>query len=133
MIEIKFDFKVSNRYKYYITKDGKVYKTDTRNNKTTECYYHIAHGYKRIRVTDIDSGKRRYLRVHRLVAKYFVNNPKPNEYDIVNHIDGDKMNNHYTNLEWCNISENTQHAYNAGLVKDRGGWISTPYEQRKYK
>ena len=133
MVEIKFDFNVSERYKYYITKDGKVYKTDTRNNKTTECYYHIAHGYKRIRVTDIDTGKRRYLRVHRLVAKYFVYNPKPNEYDIVNHIDGNKINNNYTNLEWCNISENTQHAYDMGLVKDRGGWISTPYENRKHK
>ena len=86
MIEIKFDFKVSNRYKYYITKDGKVYKTDTRNNKTTECYYHIAHGYKRIRVTDIDSGKRRYLRVHRLVAKYFVKNPKPNGYRSLHYV-----------------------------------------------
>lgn len=133
MIEIEFDFKVSNRYKYFVTKEGQVFRVDTRNNKMTECYYHVAHGYRRIRVTDIETNTRRYLRVHRLVAKYFVKNPKPDEFDIVNHIDGDKMNNHYKNLEWCNISINTQHAYDNGLVRDRGGWISTPYEKRKNK
>ena len=98
MIEIEFDFKVSDRYKYFVTKEGQVFKLDTRNGKMSECYYHVAHGYKRIRVTDIETKTRRYLRVHRLVAKYFVKNPKPNEYDMVNHIDGDKMNNHYDNL-----------------------------------
>jgi hypothetical protein len=128
--EIEFDFKVSNRYKFYITEDGHVYKVDTRNGKEDECYYHISRGYKRIRVTDIETGKRRYLRVHRLVAKYYVPNPKPNEYNLVNHIDCDTMNNHYTNLEWCNTSINTQHAYDNGLIKDRGGWKSTPYSQR---
>ena len=133
MIEIEFDFKVSDRYKYFVTKEGQVFKLDTRNGKMSECYYHVAHGYKRIRVTDIETKTRRYLRVHRLVAKYFVKNPKPNEYDMVNHIDGDKMNNHYENLEWCNISMNTQHAYDNGLIKDRGGWISFSYEQRKNK
>lgn len=133
MVEIEFDFKVSNRYKYFVTKEGQVFRVDTRNNKMTECYYHVAHGYRRIRVTDIETNTRRYLRVHRLVAKYFVENPKPDEFDIVNHIDGDKMNNHYKNLEWCNISINTQHAYDNGLIKDRGGWISTPYEKRKNK
>ena len=61
---------------------------------------------------------------------YYVENPNPKEYDIVNHIDGNKMNNHYTNLEWCNISMNTQHAYDNGLVFDRGGWKSTPYSIR---
>ena len=131
MVEIEFDFKVSNRYKYFVTKEGQVFRVDTRNNKMMECYYHVAHGYRRIRVTDIETNTRRYLRVHRLVAKYFVENPKPDEFDIVNHIDGDKMNNHYKNLEWCNISINTQHAYDNGLIKDRGGWISTPYEKRK--
>ena len=133
MKKITFDFNVSDRYEYYITENGEIFKVDTRNGKTDECYYHVAHGYKRIRVTDIDTGTRRYLRVHRLVAIYYVENPKPNEYNIVNHKDGNKLNNHYTNLEWCNISINTQHAYDNNFVKDRGGCISTPYEKRKNK
>lgn len=133
MKRIEFDFNVSDRYEYYITENGEVYKIDTRNDKTTECFYHIAHGYKRIRVTDINTNTRRYLRVHRLVAKYYVENPKPNEYNLVNHIDGNKMNNNYKNLEWCNTSINTHHAYDTGLIKDRGGWISTPYNKRVNK
>ena len=130
MKRITFDFNVSDRYEYYVTENGEVYKIDMRNGKTTECYYHISHGYKRIRVTDIDTNTRRYLRVHRLVAIYYVTNPRPDIYDQVNHKDGDKLNNNYTNLEWCNCSINTQHAYDNNLVKDRGGWISTPYEAR---
>ena len=66
--EVKFNFNVSDRYKYYVSEIGEVFKVDTRNGKTSECYYHIAHGYKRIRVTDIDTNSRRYIRVSRLVA-----------------------------------------------------------------
>lgn len=53
--------------------------------------------------------------VHRLVAKAFVKNPNPDKYKIINHIDGDKSNNVYTNLEWCNHSRNNQHAFDEGL------------------
>lgn len=133
MKRIIFDFNVSDRYEYFVTENGEVYKVDTRNGKMSECYYHIAHGYKRIRVTDIDTNTRRYLRVHRLVAMYYIPNPNPDLYDQVNHKDGDKLNNNYTNLEWCNTSINTQHAYDNNLIKDRGGWISTPYEKRVNK
>lgn len=127
---IEFDFETSDRYEYYITKNGEVFRVDNRNDNIEECYYHIAHDYKRIRVWDVVDEIRRYRRVSRLVAQYYVENPKPLEYDIVNHKDGDKLNNCYTNLEWCNISINTQHAYDNGLVNDKGGWISTPYSQR---
>ena len=60
-------------------------------------------------------GKRRYVLIHRLVAKYFVDNPlnKPH----VNHIDGDKTNNKSKNLEWVTPYENTRHACDAGLYK----------------
>lgn len=53
--------------------------------------------------------------IHILVAKAFVDNP--DNKCCVNHIDGNKHNNHYTNLEWCTYSENMYHASKTGLTK----------------
>ncbi|ARF09849.1 HNH endonuclease [Indivirus ILV1] len=44
--------------------------------------------------------------VHRLVASYFVDKLDP-DFNIVNHIDGNKTNSHYSNLE-CMFKERWQ-------------------------
>lgn len=61
-----------------------------------------------------DEGKRKTFKVHRLVAGLFCQNrfSKPE----VNHINGIKIDNHYTNLEWVTHSENIQHAWDNGLI-----------------
>jgi hypothetical protein len=51
--------------------------------------------------------------VHRLVAGAFV--PGYRRGLHVNHIDGDKLNNHADNLEWVTCQENSDHAYTVGL------------------
>ena len=43
--------------------------------------------------------------IHRLVANTFLNDHTP-DANVVNHIDGNKLNNHVSNLEWCTASEN---------------------------
>lgn len=53
--------------------------------------------------------KPQHLMVHRLVAKYFVSNPY-NKLEV-NHKDGNKSNNLFTNLEWVTSSENRIHSY----------------------
>lgn len=70
------------------------------------------HGYKRIVMAGIDI-KRKNVSVHRLVAREFVDNPHNNQ--VVNHIDGNKSNNLYSNLEWCTPGQNQSHAYRIGL------------------
>jgi hypothetical protein len=51
--------------------------------------------------------------VHRLVAEAFI--PNNDLRECVNHKDGNKLNNHFTNLEWVTTSENHLHAYETGL------------------
>lgn len=60
--------------------------------------------------------KKKMFFVHRLVAEYFVAPRKGNLQ--VNHIDGNKQNNDFRNLEWVTPSQNTKHAYKNGLNKN---------------
>jgi len=49
------------------------------------------------------NGIKKKFKIHRLVGIYFI--PNPNNLPTINHIDMNKQNNHFTNLEWCSHSE----------------------------
>lgn len=70
-------------------------------------------GYRRVVLCD-DTGHHPKT-VHRLVADAFYDGN--HEGLQVNHIDGNKSNNHVSNLEWCTSSENRLHAFRTGLQK----------------
>jgi predicted XRE-type DNA-binding protein len=71
------------------------------------------------RVVIYNNGLAKNIAVHRMVAELFLENPENKPQ--VNHIDGDKLNNHVSNLEWCTQSENQQHAFDTGLQISKKG------------
>jgi len=73
-------------------------------------------GYPQLRL--YNKNKKYVRNQHRLVALAFI--PNPNNLPQVNHIDGNKMNNHISNLEWCTNSDNMKHAYKLGLKCSKG-------------
>lgn len=85
---------------------AKVWDTGTKNNVNGYSYYDY-------RTND---GKRKSRSIHRLVAEAFIENPQPDTFDQVNHIDANKSNNCVDNLEWCNEKLNMEHASRNGLI-----------------
>lgn len=73
-------------------------------------------GYETVRL--FKNGKTNTKFIHRLIAENFL----PNEQNkaCVNHKNGQKTNNWYQNLEWVSHAENTQHAYDSMLIKNKG-------------
>jgi hypothetical protein len=62
-------------------------------------------GYKYYRLSSNNNKKMFYA--HRLVAEHFI--PNPENLPVVNHKDGNKLNNHISNLEWVSYSKNAEH------------------------
>ena len=115
---------------YYITKDGKVFRyfppkvrvsTSTYKGKLYRKEYPVPERYKELKqilrtknyyVVGIykSPGVREMIDIHRLVAEvhcdgYF-------EGAHVDHIDCNKLNNHYTNLQWCTKEYNIKKGSN---------------------
>lgn len=74
----------------------------------------------------VDLRPKRAIKVHRLVAKAFI--PNPENKPQVNHKDGDKNNNHISNLEWVTNGENQKHANALGLRKTPKGKENYQYD-----
>jgi len=72
-------------------------------------------GYFSVNLIDSKTKKSTRNGVHVFVAQSFI--PNPYNKPCVNHIDGNKQNNHVSNLEWVTYKENAQHAYKIGLKK----------------
>lgn len=98
---------------YYVTEDGRLYCEKTKR------WYKGSNtgGYLKY---DINWDGKRYCKLaHRLVAEAFI--PQPDGCNVVNHKDGNKLNNTIDNLEWTTVSGNNFHAYENGLKRKTNG------------
>ena len=77
------------------------------------------------------NGYRQSIKIHRLIALAYC--PNPNGHKEVNHKDGNKLNNHASNLEWVSRSENLRHAHALGLRSSRGEKNGNYKDGRYYK
>lgn len=78
-------------------------------------------GYLRVELKTKNKSERWF--VHRLVAFHFVNNPAPDIYTVVNHLDCNYLNNSADNLEWTTLCGNSQHALLNGRTTRTKEWL----------
>ena len=110
---------------YAITEDGRVWSHPREivvkiGNKFLKPSVSSSTGYKTLTLKLRNEHKTHSI--HRLLAQTFLPNPDNKPY--VNHKDGNKINNSLSNLEWCTEKENSQHAWQTGLMNypyDRKG------------
>ena len=74
-------------------------------------------GYSQVRLYD-KNRKGKTIKVHKLVATNFINNPK--KYKEVNHKNGVKDDNSVGNLEWTTRKRNIAHAISNKLINNSG-------------
>lgn len=102
-------------YTYFIDNKGIVYYTDKLSDKVFLKSQRIKQrGYSFVRISDFVSEKKIEFLIHRIVAEHFCLG-KTEERCHVNHIDRNRLNNNYTNLEWCTNKENALHTFNTKL------------------
>ena len=96
---------------YSVTDDGRVFGPNGELRG-----WQNASGYRMVLIINED-GKAQKL-VHRLVAEAFIDG-RTEGRDVIDHIDGNRTNNHVSNLRWCTQAENMKYAYESNRFPKR--------------
>jgi hypothetical protein len=94
--------------KYLISNHGRIISFNYIKEKILKPFKTV-NGYLNIVISK--NGNLKNILIHRLVAETFIENPNPEKYNQVNHIDKNKENNHYLNLEWCTFQYSNTKKY----------------------
>lgn len=96
--------------KYWVTQEGVIFNRKTRRPVNTSLDHA---GYPYFSVY-IGNGISKKVKVHRAVAFQYL--PNPDSLPQVNHKDGNRSNNHVTNLEWCDAAYNVSDGFSRGRI-----------------
>ena len=124
-IKVTDDGRVFTLDKHVIRKNG---RADNRKGKELKASIN-KYGYKQVTLSK--NHKRKTYTVHRLVAMAFLENPYNKE--TVNHIDGNKLNNCVSNLEWATNKEQKQHAIKNELCTKNSEALENANKRRSIK
>lgn len=90
---------------YEITSNGEVFSNRTGTRK--QLRPSTSTGYAKVSLVNKKGTSN--LQIHRLVGLHFLDVPKNHKSMIVNHKDGNKLNNKLSNLEWTTRKGNSEH------------------------
>lgn len=97
---------------YWISNYGRIYSDYSKSIRVLS----LDHNGYPVVCLRLRNGQAKLCKVHRLVAMAFIEESRDKTNLFVNHKDGNKTNNHMSNLEWVTPKENTRHAIETGLM-----------------
>ena len=95
---------------YYINEQFQIININTGKIKSLSLG---KRGYLYVSLNEKITNRQVKVYLHKIIALAFINN---GPYEAINHIDGNKLNCHPSNLEFCTKAYNTRHAFEHGLV-----------------
>jgi hypothetical protein len=98
---------------YYIDENMNVINVNTGHIKTQTLG---KRGYYYVSLNEKVTNRQVKVYMHKIISLAFLGNIP---HEAVNHMDGNKLNNDVSNLEYCTLKYNTQHAFRTGLIPIR--------------
>lgn len=107
--------------RYIVDSAGEVWSFNKRKSSWNKLKPSVVNGYLRVNLSR-KNGTGKWYSVHRLVAHCFIEGFNIDGPYVINHIDGDTLNNEVTNLEAITLSDNSKHGAIMSLLKKIGLW-----------
>jgi hypothetical protein len=119
------DYEISSQGKIKSKERVKLFKNGRKMHFESKCKKQRTHPGNGFLMTDLinDSGKRKTVYPHKLVAQSFIKNEKPRKNKVVIHLDDNLDNNCVENLRWTSYSESIKIGFINGKRDNSDLWV----------